>query len=389
MVEKLEKEYNEIFLELKTLNEYLYNNPEIGRKEFKSSKAHMEFLEKKGFKVIKKYINIETAYRAEYDSGKKGPSICFMAEYDALPEIGHGCGHNILGVTSIGAGLILKKFINNCGGKIIILGTPAEENFGAKVDMVKAHVFDDIDVVVMSHPTGRCHKKSSSSQAIEALEFKFIGKSAHAAGDPYNGINALDAVIQLFNSVNSLRQQIKVTSKIHGIISKGGEAANIIPDLGIANFYVRDKTTKEMYDLSEKVRNCAKGAAIATGCSLEISNYEYTFKHLITNEKLSDIYTENLKKIGVKEIEMSSSDGSTDAGDVSHVCPTIHSYFPIFSKNLVGHSLEFARATITKEAYKGMKETIFAMVLTGLDLIKDENLLNLVKIEFMKTEKYN
>lgn len=382
MLENLEKEFEKIFSELKILNEYLYNNPEIGRKEFKSSKAHIEFLEKKGFKVTKEYVNIKTAYRAEYDSGEEGPCICFMAEYDALPEIGHGCGHNILGVTSIGAGVLLKRIINNYGGKIVVLGTPAEENFGAKVDMAKAHVFDDIDVAIISHPTGSCHKKSSSSQAIEALEFKFIGKTAHAAGDPYNGINALDAVIQLFNSVNALRQQIKATSKIHGIISKGGEAANIIPDLGVANFYIRDKTTKGMYNLSEKVKNCAKGAAIATGCSLEINNYEYTFKHLITNEVLSEVYTKNLEKIGVNKIEMSNSDGSTDAGDVSHVCPTIHSYFPISSKDLVGHSLEFARASITEEAYKGMKDAIFAMVLTGIDLVQDKKLLNTIENEF-------
>ncbi|MFK4785302.1 M20 family metallopeptidase [Fusobacterium sp. MFO224] len=389
MLKKIEKKYNEIFDNLKSLNEYLYNNPEIGREEIKASKAHMEILNKNGFQVQKEYINIKTAYRADYKGLKKGPKICFMAEYDALPEIGHGCGHNILGVTSVGAGIILKKLIDIYGGSVVVLGTPAEENFGAKVDMAKAGVFDDIDVAIISHPTGRCHKKSSSSQAIEALEFKFIGKSAHAAGDPYNGINALDAVIQLFNGVNCLRQQTKSTSKIHGIISKGGEAANVIPDLGVANFYVREKTTKEMKSLSEKVKNCAKGAAIATGCLLEIKNYEYTFKHLITNESLSNIYSENLIKLGVEKIEISGSDGSTDAGDVSHVCPTIHSYFPISDKELVGHSLEFAQATITKEAYRGMKEAMFAMVLTGIDLITKKDLFQKVKEEFNEMKKNN
>ncbi|MDP0488636.1 MAG: M20 family metallopeptidase [Fusobacterium sp. JB020] len=389
MLEKIEKKYKEIFSDLKHLNEYLYNNPEIGREEIKASKAHIELLKNNGFEITEKYIGIKTAYKAEYKSKKKGPRICFMAEYDALPEIGHGCGHNILGVTSVGAGIILKEFVDIYGGSVIVLGTPAEENFGAKVDMAKAGVFDDIDVAIISHPTGGCHKKSSSSQAIQALEFKYIGKSAHAAGDPYNGINALDAVIQLFNSVNALRQQIKSTSKIHGIISKGGEAANIIPDLGVANFYIREKTTKEMEKLSEKVINCAKGGAIATGCKLEIRNYEYTFKHLITNEKLSNIYSENLMKLGIKKIEMSESDGSTDAGDVSHVCPTIHSYFPIANKELVGHSLEFAKATITKEAYKGMKEAMFAMILTGIDIITKKDLLEDVKKEFKKIKKYN
>lgn len=389
MLNKIEKKYEEIFLELKNLNEYLYNNPEIGRKEIKSSKAHIKILKNNGFDVTENYINIETAYRAEYTSEKSGPKICFMAEYDALPEIGHGCGHNILGVTSIGAGIILKEFIDKWGGSVVVLGTPAEENFGAKVDMVKEGVFNDIDIAIMSHPTGRCHKKSSSSQAIQALEFKFIGKSAHAAGDPYNGINALDGVIQLFNNINALRQQTKATSKIHGIISKGGEAANIIPDLGVANFYIREKTTKEMEKLTDRVINCAKGAAIATGCKLEIKNYEYTFKHLITNEKLSSIYTKKLMEIGVKNIEMSGDDGSTDAGDVSHICPTIHSYFPISKENLVGHSLEFAKATINNEAYIGMKEAIFAMVLTGIEIIKNKKLFQSINEEFEKNKEKN
>lgn len=387
ILNKLENKFSEIFGDLKKLNEYIYKNPELGRKEFKACEAHKNLLKKYGFEVEENYIGIPTAYLAKYSSGKKGIKIGYLAEYDALPEIGHGCGHNILGTTSIGAGILLKEYIDEFGGEVLIFGTPAEETFGAKVDMAEAGCFDDIDVAMISHPTGKNHEKSGTSQAMEALQFTFRGKTAHAAGDPYNGINALDGVIQFFNSVNALRQQTKDSARIHGIISNGGEAANIIPDLAVANFYIREATTKEMLKLSERVKNCAKGAALATGTSLEIENYEYTFKHLVTNEKLSSIYTKNLELQGIKDIPMSDPTGSSDCGDVSHHCPTIHTYFPISKCELTGHSLEFAKATITEEAYKGMKEAIFALVMTGKDILSDPNLLKEIKDEFNQMKK--
>ena len=387
ILNKLENKFSEIFGDLKELNEYIYKNPELGRKEFKACEAHKNLLKKYGFEIEENYIGIPTAYLAKYSSGKKGIKIGYLAEYDALPEIGHGCGHNILGTTSIGAGILLKEYIDEFGGEVLIFGTPAEETFGAKVDMAEAGCFDDIDVAMISHPTGKNHEKSGTSQAMEALQFTFKGKTAHAAGDPYNGINALDGVIQFFNSVNALRQQTKDSARIHGIISNGGEAANIIPDLAVANFYVREATTKDMLKLSERVKNCAKGAALATGTSLEIENYEYTFKHLVTNEKLSSIYTKNLELQGIKDIPMSDPTGSSDCGDVSHHCPTIHTYFPISKCELTGHSLEFAKATITEEAYKGMKEAIFALVMTGKDILSDPNLLKEIKDEFNQMKK--
>lgn len=385
-IENLTKKYNEIEKDLKELNEYIYQNPELGRKEYKASKAHKDLLKKYGFEVEDNYIGIETAYLAKYSNGD-GLKIAYLAEYDALPEIGHGCGHNILGATSIGAAILLKEFINKFGGTVYVFGTPAEETFGAKVDMAEKGCFDNIDVAMMSHPTGKNHERSSTSQAMEALEFTFKGKTAHAAGDPYNGINALDAVIQFFNSVNALRQQTKDTARIHGIISNGGEAANIIPDLAVANFYIREATTKEMLKLSERVKNCAKGAALATGTTLSIKNYEYTFKHLVTNKALSDLYVKNLNLQGINDIPLSSSSGSTDCGDVSHHVPVIHTYFPISKDELIGHSLDFAKATITEEAYKGMKEAIFALVLTGYDILSNKENIKNIKEEFEIAKK--
>lgn len=387
LLQNLSKKYDEIFKDLKELNEYIYKNPELGRKEFKACEAHKNILKKYGFKVTDNYIGIETAYLAEYSSEKDGPKIAYLAEYDALPEIGHGCGHNALGTASVGAGILLKDFVDEFGGTVYVYGTPAEETLGAKVDMAEAGCFDNIDAAMLSHPTGKSHERSGTSQAMEALQFTFKGKTAHAAGDPYNGINALDGVIQFFNSVNALRQQTKESARIHGIISNGGEAANIIPDLAVANFYVREATTKEMVKLSERVKNCAKGAALATGTELKIENYEYTFKHLVTNEILSDVYVKNLKLQGIEDIPVSKPSGSSDCGDVSHHCPTIHSYFPISKCELTGHSIEFAKASISEEAYKGMKEAVLALAMTGKDILSDKELLKKIKDEFEKVKK--
>lgn len=387
LLQNLSKKYDEIFKDLKELNEYIYKNPELGRKEFKACEAHKNILKKYGFKVTDNYIGIETAYLAEYSSEKDGPKIAYLAEYDALPEIGHGCGHNALGTASVGAGILLKDFVDEFGGTVYVYGTPAEETLGAKVDMAEAGCFDNIDAAMVSHPTGKSHERSGTSQAMEALQFTFKGKTAHAAGDPYNGINALDGVIQFFNSVNALRQQTKESARIHGIISNGGEAANIIPDLAVANFYVREATTKEMVKLSERVKNCAKGAALATGTELKIENYEYTFKHLVTNETLSDVYVKNLKLQGIEDIPVSKPSGSSDCGDVSHHCPTIHSYFPISKCELTGHSIEFAKASISEEAYKGMKEAVLALAMTGKDILSDKELLKKIKDEFEKIKK--
>lgn len=386
MEKKVETLYEKYEGELHKLNTYIYENPELGREEIKAAKAHIGLLKGNGFDIDEGVLGIETAFIASYASKKKGPKVAFLAEYDALPEIGHGCGHNILGAASTGAGLLLKEIIDDIGGEVWVYGTPAEETDGAKVDMAKAGLFDRLDIAMAVHPTGEKHVKSGTSQAMEAIRFEYHGKTAHAAGMPHEGINALDGVLNLFNSINAMRQQVKDGDRIHGIISKGGEAANIIPDYAAADFYVRSDTRKNLGYLVERVKNCAKGSAMATGTQVKISNYEYTFEDLVTNEKLSELYVNNLKKIGVDDIGEGKETGSTDMGDVSYCCPVIHPYFPISSQGLIGHSVEFAAATQTEEAKKGMKEAIMAMVLTSIEVITDKEILGEIKGEFAKLE---
>ncbi|MTI68256.1 MAG: M20 family metallopeptidase [Firmicutes bacterium] len=370
--------------ELIKLSEFIYNNPELGFKEYKSSKAHMDLLKKYNFKVESKFMGIETAFKAEFDSKKKGPTIAFLSEYDALPKIGHGCGHNLLGTTSTGAGIVLSKILNDIGGKVIVFGTPAEETSGGKVQMALKGAFDNIDIALIAHP-GDKYYKSGSSLAMEAIKFEFKGKSAHAAAYPEKGINALDAAINTFNNINALREHIRYDSRIHGIIKKGGEAANIVPDLAVAEFYVRAITKSYLISLSKRVKNCAKGASLAAGCELEISNYEASYDNLITNETLSNIFTKNIKSMGVKKVyDSRESYGSLDMGNVSQVCPSIHPYFSITDKEVIAHTKEFSKETIKPKAYNGMKKTIGALVLTAIDVIKDKDLLKDIKEEFNK-----
>lgn len=385
--EKLSSIFDNYLEEFKTLNEYIYNNPELGNQEFKACAAHVEILKKHGFETTTNYANIPTAFLGKYSNGNGGPKVAILAEYDALPGIGHGCGHNIFGVTSIATGILIKEIMKDMVGEILVIGTPAEETCGAKVEMAKLGIFNDIDVAMAVHPTGEAHVRSGSSQAMEAIQFTFKGKTAHAAGAPHEGINALDGVILLFNSINALRQQTLETARIHGIISNGGKAANIIPDLAVANFYVRATTLSYLKELVEKVKNCAKGAALATGTTLEMENYETSFANLVTNEKLSQTYEKYLKLQGVEKIKDKESMGSTDMGDVSHCCPTIHPSFPLTTSHLTGHSVEFACASVQPEAYKGMKEAAIAMALTAIEIYTNPKLLEEIKTEFLNQTK--
>lgn len=369
--------------ELQELSEYIYEHPELSHEEFLSSKAHVELLEKHGFEVEYPYLGVETAFRAVYKGGKEGPAIAYLSEYDALPGIGHGCGHNLLGSTDTGAGIVLSKLVDEIGGTVVVLGTPAEETNGDKVTMADADTFDDIDVAFCTHPSDGYYT-SGTSMAMEAIEFRFYGKTSHAAAAPFEGKNALDACLNTFNNINSFRQQMHPSARVHGVIKDGGEAANIIPDYTRAEFYVRAMDMPYLNELREKVIKCAEAGAMAAGCTMEWGHYEESYKNLITNEILSKQYNQNMKQLGVEmQIEERDSMGSMDMGNVSQVVPVINPYFEITNgKTVSAHTVEFRECTKTEEAYEGMEKTIAAFTQTAIDLITDSTLLNAVKDEF-------
>lgn len=371
--------------ELTYLSREIYEHPELGNEEFRSAELHIDILSKHGFDIEKNYLDVATGFRAEYSSLRPGPAIAFLVEYDALPGIGHGCGHNMLGTVSTGAGIVLKNIVDEIGGRVVVLGTPAEETNGAKVVYADNGAFDDIDVALVAHPS-KGYYKSGKSLALEAIQFSFKGKTAHAASSPDKGINALDAVIGTFNNINALREHIRSDARIHGIIKNGGEAANIVPDFAVAQFYVRATKKAYLKELVEKVKNCARGASLAMGTDLEIENYEYSYDNMETNQVLSSVFTEKLKELGCKHInEPNENYGSIDAGNVSHCCATIHPTFDIADgDDIIAHTREFADATLTDYAHEQMKLTISALVLTAVDVINNEDVLEEIKSEFKK-----
>ena len=354
---------------LAEISDYIYNNPELGNEEYKAVEALTTFLKDHDFKIEAPIADMATAFKATFDSGKSGMTIGYLCEYDALPKIGHGCGHNMIGVMSAGAGVVLSKVLHEIGGKVIVYGTPAEETNGGKVILAEAGVFDELDAAMIVHPDGET-RASGSSSALYPIRFIYKGKTAHAASCPEKGINALNSVIQLFNGIDALRQHVTPDVRMHGIITKGGVAANIVPDEAIADFYFRASTKERVTEVVEKVKKIAEGAALMTGATLEMERYELPYDDLNTNETLSEMFNSNLRELGITDIkEAKSTGGSSDIGNVSYVAPTIHPYIGITDCPMVGHSVEMANATTTSKAHDRLLIAALAMAYTGHDVI--------------------
>ncbi|MGG4143532.1 M20 family metallopeptidase [Paenibacillus algorifonticola] len=365
----------------KAISRSIFANPELGHEEFKASAALCAELERQGFSVERGTLGLATAFIATYDTGKPGPVSAFLCEYDALPEIGHACGHHLICMMSIGAAVGLKSVLE--AGSIRVYGTPAEETKGAKVPMAEAGLFDDCDFALMAHPY-HTFEKSGESLAMDAVQFEFTGAAAHAAASPYEGINALDAVIQLFNSVNALRQQTRSDTRIHGIIDNGGKAPNIIPDYASAKFYIRSASRTYTNELTAKVLRCAEGAALQTGCELRTNNYELSYDELRTNEALSEQFSANLIAAGIQpsEIQIGKDHGSVDLGNVSTHCPAIHPYVKIVEDRLLLHTEGFRDAAITERALERMIFGAKMLAATAADVYSDPALLARIRAEF-------
>ena len=370
------------------ISQYIGHNPELGHQEFKAAKALTDELTKEGFNVTLGTCGLDTAFEAVFDSGKPGAKIGYMAEYDALPDLGHACGHNLIGTMAVAAGVALSKVVSETGGAVYVYGTPAEETTGGKVNMSDEGVLSHLDAAMMVHPSAE-HMASGSSLAMDAIQFEFFGRASHAANSPHKGINALDAVIQTFNSINALREHLTSDVRIHGIITDGGSAANIVPDYAKAQFYVRSAKRSDLTPILEKVKNCAKGAALATGARLESSFYEFSYDDMNTNDALSKLYTANTLDLGVSkgQIKKEEDGGSLDMGNVSQVVPSIHPYVKIADNGCDYHTHEFREAALSEEGFEGLILGAKSMALTGYDLLTKPELLNEIKAEFKSWKK--
>ena len=378
MKDILRNEGQNIHQRLIEISDYIYANPELGNEEYKAVAVLTELLKDHNFKVEEKYFNMDTAFKATFDSGKPGLTIGYICEYDALPEIGHGCGHNMIGAISAGAGIVLSKIIDQVGGKIIVYGTPAEETNGAKVIMVEEGAFDELDCAMMVHPNDKTYASGTSS-ALYPIQFTFKGKTAHAASCPEQGINALNAVIQLFNGIDALRQHVTKDVLMHGIITEGGVAANIVPERAVAQFYIRAAKKATVMEVLEKVKNIARGAALMTGCELEMDRYELPYDDLNTNETLSEAFNENLRDLGVTEIHQpKTGGGSSDIGNVSYVTPTIHPYLSITSCPTRAHSRGLAKATTESLGHERLLTAVLALAYTGYDVLIKKSYIKII-----------
>jgi amidohydrolase len=368
--------------DLERLSHRIHQHPELGYQEVKAAGWLSEFLETQGLKVERGVAGVDTAFLGTIDNGE-GPTIAIMCEYDALPGIGHACGHNVIATAGAGAGAALAAVRDQLPkGRILVVGTPAEEGGGGKVRLIRGGVFRGVDAAMMVHGWDRWIGHQDLL-GIVRVGFEFTGKAAHASVDPWEGVNALDAVIQTFNAVSMLRQQVRPEARIHGIVTHGGAAANIIPEFAAALFYVRAPRLDEMWALHKRVIACAEGAARATGTTLKTVENDNAYEPLKQAPSLLSAYRANLSTLGAVESPAPSDRlGSSDVGNVSQVVPTIQPLVKIAPDGTPVHSRAFEAAAASPLARQGMVMAAKAMAMTTLDLLTDSGLLPKIRREF-------
>ncbi len=371
--------------ELEGLSRRIHDHPELGYQEVKAAAWLGEFLASQGFKVERSVGGVETAFRAALETGD-GPTVAIMCEYDALPGVGHACGHNVIAAAGAGAGAALAAVRDRLPrGRILVIGTPAEEGGGGKVRLLRAGVFEGVDAAMMVHGWDQwiAHQ---DLLGIVRVTFEFTGRAAHASADPWEGVNALDAVIQTFNNVSMLRQQVRPECRIHGIITHGGAAPNIIPEFAAATFYVRAPRLEEMWALHRRVVACAEGAARATGCEVKVSTHDNAYEPMKRNETLLGVWRANLAALGLRESpEVRDRLGSSDVGNVSQALPTIQPLVKIAPDGTPIHSRAFEAAAVSPLARQGLLTAARLLAMTALDLLADPALLARAKDEFQRT----
>lgn len=375
--------------ELFDINQQIHRNPELAFDEFKAHELLTNYLEKQGFQVDRSYI-MPTGFRATFSRGE-GPKLCVLCEFDALPGIGHACGHNLIAEAGIGTAVGIKAAMesSDCDlGQIVVLGSPAEEGGGGKIKFIKAGCFDDIDAAMMVHP---CPFDAAYANILSLIEVTvtYEGKSAHASAYPWEGINALDAAVQAYVSISALRQQCKPAWRIHGIIVDGGVKPNIIPSKSQLNYYLRAPNPEELIQLRDKCEKCFRSAAESTGCKVvieyNVDDLSECYTAVKNNMPLVNLYRKNATALGIQfpplDVESNLPGGSTDMGNVSQVVPSIHPMYGIDTK-AVNHTPAFTNATCTEIAHRQTLIAAKSMAMTMIDIFTNPNLLVEIKESF-------
>ncbi len=366
---RAQEEYSKHEPGLQKLSRWMYDNPEVGYKEFKTSKRYVEMLTAGGFDVEYPAYGLETAFAARI--GSSGPEVIICAEMDALPEVGHACGHNIIGAASLGAGLALAPLVDELGIRVTVLGTPAEEAFGGKVDLIKAGAYEGAAASMMVHPATK-DLVDPEFLAVAHINIEFFGHESHASGFPHLGINALDAAVQAYMNVSTLRQQLEDSDRVHGIITQGGAAPNIIPGHTAMSWYVRAASDARLDEIHPRVIACFEAAALATGCELRVIEAGHRYKDMRSHPVIVDLYATNSEKAGRKMNRLvdlpPETSGSTDMGNVSHEVPSIHPMLDLRCYPIVNHQKEFAAHTLSQDGEEAIRDGALAMAWTIIDL---------------------
>ncbi|UOQ50464.1 M20 family metallopeptidase [Gracilibacillus caseinilyticus] len=368
------------------ISHQIHANPELGNEEFFASELLRNRLSEQGFAVQVGIPEHETAFIARFASDKPGPKIGFLAEYDALKGLGHACGHNIIGTLSVAAAIALSKVLDQIGGEVVVFGTPAEEggpNGSAKGTFVRHGLVQDMDACMMIHPYDKT-AGTAPTLAVDPIDYEFFGRPAHAAAKPEDGINALDGVIQLYNGINALRQHVTDDVRIHGIILDGGDAANIVPEYARARFFVRASTRKACDEVTAKVNKIAEGAALATGAEVNYARIQNGVDDFNINSAFDTVFRERIVELGEDYHERSEGIGSSDAGNISQVVPTIHPFIKIGESGTSPHTDAFREAAVSEQGDQALITGAKALALTGLDLITKPALLARIKEEFCR-----
>jgi amidohydrolase len=355
--------------ELRDISRWMFHNPEVAFQEHQTSAKLAHYLSSQGFNVEYPAYGLQTAFVAR--TGSSGPEIVICAEYDALPGVGQACGHNIIATSALGAGLALRDLAESLGIRVTVLGTPAEELYGGKVDLINAGAFSDASLAMMVHPSTHDVVDPTVISVVH-LDVSFRGKSAHASSFPFSGINALDAFVQAYVNISTLRQQLETTDKVHGIITHGGDAANIIPDFTKSTWYVRAPHQERLDVLLPRIIACFEAAATATGCTMTFESMGHPFEVMRNNQLLVDLYGANSAAIGRPMLRGGDLpphlSGSTDMGNVSKVVPSIHPMIGIDSLPASNHQPEFAAHTITPAGEKAIVDGAIGMAWTVIDV---------------------
>ncbi|HET7038127.1 MAG TPA: M20 family metallopeptidase [Thermomicrobiaceae bacterium] len=361
-------------------------NPEIGYEEVKASQLLASAIRDHGYEVEKPAGGLETAFVAAKHGRAEGPVVAVLAEYDALPGIGHGCGHNLIAASGLAAAIGMNAVMDELSGIFEVIGTPAEESGGGKIQLIDAGVFADVDASLMVHHGGN-HTDAASdyphgrSLAVAHVDYEFFGKPAHAAGDPWNGNNAVNAVVALFNGIDALRQHIHMESRIHGIITHGGDAPNVVPKYAAAKFFIRAETMEYMQELVDKVAKIAEGAAMMTGCELKITEGEVCYD-MRPSYVVGGRYKEHMRAMGLEIAPRPTGrKASTDFGNVSYLMPAITGRFAISHEPIPGHSQQVVDASGSDYGYDQLIKVSKAMALTAFDLLTEPELLASAKEE--------